>query len=240
MKAILSALRALQVIDSEVYEIEKIKKEFETKVRDLSKVRDAIVEDLDEKKKRLTEAEEWYAAKNAELEEDKRKINASRGKLTGVKKNKDYQAIMKEIESLRKTNEKKEEEILKLLEAIERFRESTVEQEQKRAEVEEEIGRSEGEVSREVTRLEAKIAEKASAKSVYVDKVPKRYLRQYKRVFDNRNGMAVASVIDGACTGCNMRLQPQLVIQLLRQSTIETCPNCSRFMFIEPEGDENK
>jgi len=229
------ALKALQAIDSEVWEIERTKKELETRVRELTKVRDAIVEDLGEKKSRLKEAEDWYKEKNAELEEDKRKIAASKNRLTGVKKNKEYQAIMKEIEALRKANEKKDEEILKLLEAIERFRESTNEQERKLGVIEEEIKHAEQEVAREVGRLEEKIAEKAGAKTEHVAKIPSRYLNQYKRVFTNRNGVAVVAVVDGTCSGCNMRLQPQLVNTLLRRTSIHTCPTCSRFLYVESD-----
>ncbi len=233
MNDIMTALRALQSIDSEVWEIEKAKKDLEAKVRELRKVRDAIVEDLDEKKKRLREAEEWYTEKNTELEEDKRKINASRNRLTGVKKNKEYQAIMKEIETLRKTNEKKEEEITKLLEAIERFREGTVEQEKKLGVIEVEISSAEAEVATEVSRLESKVAEKASSKDEHLKKVPARYLNQYKRVFQHRNGLAVVPVEGGTCSGCNMRLQPQLVNTLLKHISIHTCPNCSRFLYVD-------
>lgn len=234
MKVILDALRELQSIDSEAYEIEKAKKDIETKVRELVRIRDAIVEDLDEKKNRLAEAEEWYAEKNAELEEDKRKINASRGKLAGVKKNKEYQAIMKEIENLRKTNEKKEEEILKLLEAIERFRESTGEQEKKLVVIEAEITISEKEVAGEVAKLEKEISLKSDAKAVHLAKVPRRYLAQYKRIFKNRNGVAVVDATGGKCSGCNIRVPPQLTIIMLRGQSIETCPNCSRFLFVAP------
>jgi predicted nucleic acid-binding Zn-ribbon protein len=236
LKTILEALRSLQTIDSEVYEIEAAKKGIESKVKELKRIRDAILEDLSDKKKRLKEAEDWYAAKNAELEADKRKINESRSKLTGIKKNKEYLALQKEIETLRKTNEKKEEEILKLLEAIDRFREGTVEQEKKLSLIEEEIGRSEAEVEREVLRLEEKIREKSSSKEEHLKHVPTRYMGMYKRVFDKRNGLAVVPVNDGTCTGCNMRLQPQMVIRLLRKESIETCPNCSRFLFIDEGG----
>jgi hypothetical protein len=45
--------------------------------------------------------------------------------------------------------------------------------------------------------------------------------------------LAVVSVRNGTCQGCNMNIPPQLYNVLQRGQTIETCPSCHRIIYWE-------
>ena len=48
-----------------------------------------------------------------------------------------------------------------------------------------------------------------------------------------RRGLAVVSVRNGTCQGCNMNIPPQLYNVLQRGVTVETCPSCHRIIYWE-------
>ena len=48
-----------------------------------------------------------------------------------------------------------------------------------------------------------------------------------------RRGLAVTTVRNGTCQGCNMNVPPQLFNVLQRGNSIETCPYCHRIVYWE-------
>jgi predicted nucleic acid-binding Zn-ribbon protein len=48
-----------------------------------------------------------------------------------------------------------------------------------------------------------------------------------------RRGLAITTVRNGTCQGCNMNVPPQLYNVLQRGDTIETCPYCHRIVYWE-------
>jgi predicted nucleic acid-binding Zn-ribbon protein len=46
-----------------------------------------------------------------------------------------------------------------------------------------------------------------------------------------RRGLAVVSVKNGTCQGCNMNIPPQLYNTLQRGNSLELCPNCNRIIY---------
>jgi predicted nucleic acid-binding Zn-ribbon protein len=61
-------------------------------------------------------------------------------------------------------------------------------------------------------------------------KVPERTLKKYDQLRANRNGVAVALIVDGICSACNLRLRPQHVIEIRRYESLEQCSSCQRFL----------
>ena len=59
-------------------------------------------------------------------------------------------------------------------------------------------------------------------------------MRRYERVLARREGRAVVEALNGKCTGCQMKLPPQLFILVQRLETLESCPACQRFLFFSP------
>ena len=56
---------------------------------------------------------------------------------------------------------------------------------------------------------------------------------RYERLRGARRGIAVAPVRDERCTGCNVRLRPQLLEEMYVGRTILACENCARILFLE-------
>ena len=82
----------------------------------------------------------------------------------------------------------------------------------------------------------AEVQKKIDALQVTRDKVAAGirpdYLKRYGAI-RMRRGLAVATVRNGTCLGCNMNVPPQLYNTLQRGNTLETCPYCHRIIYWE-------
>jgi predicted nucleic acid-binding Zn-ribbon protein len=54
----------------------------------------------------------------------------------------------------------------------------------------------------------------------------------------SRDGIAVAEVVNGSCSACNMSLRPQMNVEVKKGNEIITCENCSRILYIANKGAE--
>jgi predicted nucleic acid-binding Zn-ribbon protein len=83
-----------------------------------------------------------------------------------------------------------------------------------------------------MAEIEAKIAEQRAERDKLATQVKPDVLKRYASI-RMRRGLAVVSVRNGTCQGCNMNIPPQLYIVIQRGQTIETCPSCHRIIYWE-------
>jgi len=55
---------------------------------------------------------------------------------------------------------------------------------------------------------------------------------QYERILNSRDGLAIVSVIDNSCAGCNMNVPPQVINLIRMYESIVTCEVCNRILYI--------
>src|SRR5687767_2722677 len=79
---------------------------------------------LEKERAQLSDAEKWRRDQELEMKTDEENISKAKGKLSAVKTSREYMAMQREIESTRKQNQEREEEILKLMNAVETFKTS--------------------------------------------------------------------------------------------------------------------
>jgi predicted nucleic acid-binding Zn-ribbon protein len=235
LKETIQALCQLQQMDDIVREHVVARERLNEKLKQLHVFLERIGQSIEEKRKRLHEAERWYETKSGELKSDQDKVARAKAKLGMVTKTKEYLAMQRELESLRKSNTQKEEEILKLLEAIEEFKTSIENEEAKLRSCREEAASEEATNAGSVRELDALIEANAGKRRETAAAVPPAILKQYERVKGRAAGVAIVEVRDERCGGCNLRLPPQVYIRLLRQQSLETCPSCARFIFVDPD-----
>ena len=55
-------------------------------------------------------------------------------------------------------------------------------------------------------------------------------LVQYQTIYDAKNGVAVAEILDGSCGECGSFIPPQLVNEALEKQVV-FCGNCGLFVY---------
>ncbi len=198
---------------------------------------------LDERKSRLSANQKERRDLEGDLQAIRAKISKHKDQLYEVKTNEQYRAMLKEIEGEEENIRKGEDRIL----------EKMVEAEQIDKLIREASGRLDSEKARvqsEVSRLEAlrKESEQTRAqlqarREELTKALSEETLRLYEKLRKARNGMALAEVRDGLCTGCHVRLRPQAYNDVRSSELLLTCETCSRILYYIPQlegaaGDE--
>ena len=231
MRETIGKLVALQAIDDEARGFKQERSDLQSKIERLKELLGLMRTGLEDKEAKLAEASKWYREKDGELKADQDKVNRAKQKLQSVTKNKEYMAMQKEIESLRKTNLAREEEIMKLVEAIDQFKASIAEEQAKIRELENEVKAEEASNADRIKVLDAEIETITSRKKEVTTGLKPSLLSRYRRIFGARDGRVMMPVRNKACTGCNFFLPPQQLVRVQKGNTLEVCRNCSRILF---------
>ncbi len=229
----IESLCALQSIDDEARGFLSERNDLQQKLQRLKELLALMEGGLDDKKGKLEEASRWYKEKESELKLDHDKVAKAKTKLQAVTKNKEYMAMQREIESLRKSNLAREEEIMKLVEAMDQFQASISEEQAKISTLCKEQRAEEAANAQRISELDSQIDEIASRKKAVNSKLTPQLISKYDRVFKKRDGMAILPVRNGACSGCNYRITLHQLQFVIREETLEQCKSCNRFFYID-------
>lgn len=206
----LSAPRQLKAIEAELTEIiGKIEKERE------------IIEELEKERHK----------KEKELEVDKEKVKKLETKLYDVKTNKEYQALLKEIEAVKETNDRTEEDVLVLMDKIEDLRKDLEASAALLKKREEETQTERVQIEKAMRSTDEVIAKLTVERDNLLSVVSDNLRSIYGILRERRGGVAVTNVKNGVCMGCHMNIPPQLFIEVTKNRQLIQCPSCNRILF---------
>jgi predicted nucleic acid-binding Zn-ribbon protein len=156
-----------------------------------------------------------------------------KGQLMEVKTNKEYTAMLHEIEAVEREIRAREDLILAEMEQAENLA-ADVKREEALFKAEEERGKGELRAIDERRKaLEATLVGLTEERDGAATKVSPARLELFKRVAKAR-GDAVAEARDEMCVACHVRLRPQMFMEIKRNDEIMQCPSCGRVLYYEP------
>jgi predicted nucleic acid-binding Zn-ribbon protein len=204
--------RQIEAIQASLAEAKRTVDAFRTKI-------DQTKKDLRGKEKDL----EVHAAKRAKEE----------ARLYEVKTNKEYSAVLLEIEEIKQVKAKTEEEILGLMEMQERLAVDVKEAETRLRTREDQARQDEGVVREKLAVVEKELATLRTEREARARELPKGLLASYERIVKARNGTAVASVsaATGVCSGCRVSIRPQALMEVKHAEGLMTCESCGRYLY---------
>jgi predicted nucleic acid-binding Zn-ribbon protein len=226
-----------QKIDVQIIENERKMVHAPMKFDAMTKEMEDIQEKVEREKGVMEELDKERKKKEKELEAEKEKIKKFESRLYEVKTNKEYQALLKEIETAKQSVDKMEEEIIFLMEKIEDlktdFQKSSVFLKKREKEIEEERGKLE----KGISSIDKTMLELKTARAKLLSLVSKDLKTTYTMLVERRSGVAVVNVKNDVCLGCFMNIPPQLYIEVTKNNRLIQCPSCSRILFFV-EDDE--
>ena len=166
-----------------------------------------------------------------EVEELEQRARKSRERLGAVKTNKEYQALLKEIEDLQGLIREREDQILDQMEAVERHRSLLEEGEQAAEEARQRLTSEGAEIEVKRARADSQMEVLRRQQEELNPQIPADLLQTYRVLSMHRSGIAVAPVAQGACQMCHMNLPPQLFIDLQKDERVLHCPACQRIIY---------
>jgi predicted nucleic acid-binding Zn-ribbon protein len=163
------------------------------------------------------------------------RISKFKDQQAAVKTNKEYQALGHEMETaardLAAIEEKELEQMLDgdVIAADIKQAESVLAKEQKAVDAEKAT------FARELTAVEATLAEASAARAALVAQTDPKLLAMFEQVAKARKGIAIcAATRDGLCSACHVRLRPQVFQEVRRNDAIIQCFSCNRILYYVP------
>lgn len=231
MNPTIAGLIELQRIDDEISSHKKQRDELAQNLERLRKILTQMSGSLEEKRSRLTEVERWYEEKRIDLQADNERINNAKTKLVAVQRTKEYQAMTKELDTLRKKIQEDEAELQRLSQVIQETRAAVTSEEQKLGEIQSEVAREESTSADRLAELDRIIGAVADKKKEIGKHIPRSAVASYERILEKRDGTAVVPAVAGSCTGCQMKVPPQIWVKIQIGKEIFQCSNCNRYLY---------
>lgn len=188
---------------------------------------------LDAARAELEQSQRTRRQKEGELQALEARRDKYKGQLREVKTNKEYSAMLHEIEGVEREIRAVEDAILVELERAEGL-EAAVRNEQ--ADFRQAEERHKAELARlagQQRQLEEQRAVAQAERDGVAAGLPGEMVERFQRVAKVR-GTAVAEARDGLCLQCHVQLRPQLFMEVKRNEELIQCPSCSRVLFYEP------
>lgn len=231
VKMSIEKLVKLQGIDTNLRDLNDLLGDLPSKVDDLNQQEENTKNTLVSNKDRLKEIEVELNKRDVQIAEINIKVNKYKDQLFLVTNNKQYDALMLEIDHIKEQRSNFEKEAVDFLEEKETLTESV-------DLMESELGDLSQDLSARRTKLEVAISESADEKQSLEQKraqevtgIDINIVSVYDRVMGARDGLAVVSLSDNACGGCGARIPAQTVTEVRAKTTIHRCDACGRFIY---------
>jgi len=232
VNTLLQTLIELQNLDSIILALEQQIAEFPRLFERLEQHLAGQENQLVMLRSRIEEQEKLRRSKELDIESRVEQIKKYQGQLVQVKTNKEYSALLAEINGLKTKNSLMEDDILELMESIERAKKTMAETHKEVEQEKHRIVQVKQEKEREQTDIQGQLTEQQAIRQQLAVAVEEKVLKEYAKLLKLRNGLAVAGTDDaGTCSGCHVALTPQMFAEVRTGDFLHRCPTCFRFVY---------
>tara|TARA_Y100001935_G_C17160996_1_gene435299 strand:- start:2 stop:691 length:690 start_codon:yes stop_codon:yes gene_type:complete len=221
----------LQNIDTKLKDLNDLLGDLPSKVEDLNNQEESTKNSISSKKIRSKELDLEINKIDLNISHASEKIEKLKDQLFLVTNNKQYDALMTEIDHLKGERTNSENQLIDLMEEKESTTQSIDSMESELQSLSENLV-----VRRK--KLESVIEESAEEKSLLqkerdqnIKDIDQNMLEIYNRVIEHRGGLAVVKLQGSACGGCGAHIPPQTVSEVRAKSAVHTCGVCGRFLY---------
>jgi predicted nucleic acid-binding Zn-ribbon protein len=237
MEEQLAALKRLQRIDEELAQLLSRKGHLPQRVAAARKDAEERETGLRQVQDQLRHHRREIDRQELELRSREERVTRLRGQLLQVKTNRDYQAMLTEIQSFGADASRLEEAILEAMGETDGL---TGELKRLGSLVEEacrEVAAVEQVVAQEGQTLDGEIGELQRRRTEVSALLAPEHRAVYERLHAGLPGRLVVALEGGDCQGCHMPLTPQAISELMLGKALITCHRCGRILYL-PENWE--
>jgi hypothetical protein len=224
----LQMLLELQTIDYDLGELERSKEYIPDMMENLRREINEAVELFQKTEQELSESK--VTQSKLEVKAKQEELKKLQGQMMSIKTNKEYDALISQIDNAKETISEKETEILELIEKIEKLESSIDDYNKKAEEIKEQNEKQLAILQEKMDSVGSIIDSKEGERTRIMVKVSKRTISVYERIRKNRGGDVVVPVRKRACGACYKALPPHTIQEIKRGDQIITCDNCGRML----------
>ena len=231
LKDVLTLLYKLQQKDIEIFELKKKLKILPEIIVKKEKQIMQVKNDFEIKKAEYVKLNSLKKEKEALLTTKEATIEKHTLDLNTIKANDLYKNCLLEIEKAKADKSALEDEILQLMEDIDKESINLKKYEEDFKVKETALNKEIVEANNVIGNTKENIVLMQQEREEFAKSIDKNVLSQYERIREGRDGQGLATIEGDSCSGCNMVLRPQLIVQVTKCKELVYCDNCSRILF---------
>ncbi len=216
--------------DREIRDLRKLSDGVPGRVRVIDKEISRMDEDLVEESKHIERLEREKSHITSLIDSQKAELEHKRAEQRQVGSNKEFQALLAEMQYLGTQIDKGEERILVILDETEAHRKSL-------KAIQERIDRGKSALVQEKEQLVARQKEAEDSLKIIEDEklrilphLSPEIRRLYERILRAKGDSGVANIVADICQGCYSRVPPQTAHEVRRNNEIMACETCGRIL----------
>lgn len=237
MKKQLDLLWELQKIDLELRNLKEAQEGYPKEIKRLDEKQKLEREKIQKEKEKLESLEKDRRNKEGQLSLEQEKVKKTEGRMFEVKTNKEYQALLTEIDTLKGASNREEEDILQLLEDIDELKKNLSKREKEIAATLVKIEGEKKSLQEKMDRDQEVLKKQGGRREAVAKQLESNLYKLYNTLKEKRRGVGVVSVKQETCQGCFVNVPPQLFIEVQKNNAVVRCPNCNRILYWEGNGE---
>lgn len=168
-----------------------------------------------------------------QIAENKTYLERADRNLKHAQNSKEYETAMRETDALQKQIAAFETQIVEGMEALEGIEKELEDRSEEintlDAKRDAALSEFDAAVAAERKEFNSETKHRETAFATVASRLASVYNRLAQR---SRDGIAVAEVVNGACSACYMHLRPQVLVNVKKGDEIITCESCTRILYI--------
>ncbi|MFC1613910.1 zinc ribbon domain-containing protein [Gemmatimonadota bacterium] len=153
--------------------------------------------------------------------------------LMTVKTNREYSALLTEIESVKRQKEELDENAIKSMERIEAVQTEIQGIKSELKEFQNQSKDKREELQGRLNELQEKMAVEKQKRENLAIRIDKSAIKLYERIMKSRKNLAVVALRNGSCGGCFAEVPLQRVADIRKGDQLLTCDYCGRILYFE-------
>lgn len=227
----LELLLKLQVIDYDLGELERSKEYLPDMIDNLNQeVQEAESAHL-ESKTELTDCQVKQKSLELEVQTKEANLQKYQQQMMSIKTNKEYDALVAEIDAIKETISGQETDLLITIERISELSSNISELEEKAAQIKENNTKQLVALQAKIDGIGGTMAAKEEGRQEVIQAVSRKTMSVYERVRRGKGGQSVVPVKKKACGSCFKALTPKKIQEVKRADVIYTCDNCGAIFY---------
>ena len=227
----LDNLIGLQELDSKILALEDRIHEIPEEISSLDQTLDEKRQSVEKLDRLVAEGSKQRMLLEGDTESLKEKLSKYKTQLMEVKTNREYQAMLHEIENTNQEIGAIEDQILEQMIKMDEWEKQLTEAKQELSEQKERLSKKRNKLESTGLQAQEDINHLNSERGQIESQIPGELIEQYERIASARNRIALAEARDQSCQACHVRLRPQLFNELKANQKIFICESCNRILY---------
>ena len=233
MKEQIDILVKLQKIETEIISTKLVLDDVPEKLGSLDASLTEFEQVMADEESQLDDLKKAYRSHNSDVETNLSTIQKNQEKLQAVKSNKEYQALLKGIEELKKKNSKVEDEMIQYLERMEEMEKSIQARKDEYTQLKRQTEKEKKAMGKKAAEGKKRLAILDTNWNNVSKTVGSGLLEKFVALKSKVGGIALVPAKDAICCGCNMNIPAQMYNELQRLDNLRHCPHCQRMIYYE-------